>query len=344
MNNRLFQTQALPDHFEASLIAKIDGKTKPIGALGRIETLAGHCARIQGSLSPRVESCNLAIFAADHGMAACGVSAYPQAVTRQMVINFLNGGAAANVFAQSVGASVQVIDAGVAGGPLSNDRLINRRVGNATANAIEGPAMSRNQMDQALRAGYELGSTVTTDVACFGEMGIGNSSSASLVAAKILGQPVEKLVGRGTGLDDQALASKKRLLNRAATRSPAQLDSEVALSEYGGFEIAMLAGAMMGAANQRRIVVVDGFIATSAALCARELAPGCEASFVFAHRSAEPGHTVMLADLKAEPLFDLEMRLGEGTGALLAYPLIKASADMLSDMASFDKASISGPV
>lgn len=332
-----------PDKFEALLTAALDSKTKPVGSLGRIETLAAQIARVQGTLKPRAETCAHTIFAGDHGMADAGVSAFPKAVTRQMVLNFLTGGAAANVFAASVGATVQVVDAGVAGGPMDHAGLLNRRVAPGTANAIEQAAMTSSQRGEALRAGRQIGGAISADIACFGEMGIGNTSSATLLAAKLLGRPIADLAGRGTGLDDQGLARKIELLETAAQRTPNKLDAHTALQEYGGFEIAMMAGAMIGAAENRRVVIVDGFIATAAALCAREMAPTCEASFVYAHCSAEAGHRLVLEALAAKPLLDLDLRLGEGTGGLLAFPLLKAAAAMLRDMASFESAQVSGP-
>ena len=179
-------------------------------------------------------------------------------------------------------------------------------------------------------------------MACFGEMGIGNTSSASLVAAKLLGQPVSGLVGRGTGLDDGGLIRKRRVLERAAERTPGELDPHAALREYGGFESVMLAGAILGAAAAGKLVLADGFIATVSALAALRISPGVRGNLVFAHRSAEPGHAVVLQALEAEPLLDLDLRLGEGTGALLAWPLVRAAAAMLRDMASFDSAGVSG--
>ncbi|MEM8987515.1 MAG: nicotinate-nucleotide--dimethylbenzimidazole phosphoribosyltransferase [Pseudomonadota bacterium] len=329
--------------FDAALQRAIDGKTKPVGALGRLEALAAQIARAQSTLSPRAETCTLTIFAGDHGLAAAGASPYPQDVTRQMVLNFLAGGAAANVFARSVGAQLKVVDAGVAGAPIDHPDLIDRRITPGTQNAIEGPAMRQAQRDAAVQAGKTLGANIKTDVACFGEMGIGNTSSASLIAAKLLGAPVADLVGRGAGLDDAGLARKTALLTTAAARTAETLSAEEALAEYGGFEIAMMAGAMVGAAAAGRIVIVDGFIAGAAALCAKDMSPGCETSFVYGHRSAEAGHTRILEALAAEPLLDLNMRLGEGTGALLAWPLVKAAAAMLRDMASFESAGVSGP-
>ena len=323
--------------------AAIDAKTKPVGSLGRLETLAAQIATIQGSLKPKADTCTLIIFAGDHGMATAGVSAFPQAVTRQMVLNFLSGGAAANVFARSVCANVRVVDAGVAGDPIEHPDLISRRMGSGTANALQTPAMTPLECEQSCETGRVLGREAQTDVVCFGEMGIGNTSSATLIAAKLLSRPVTELVGRGTGLDDEGLARKKELLQHGAARTPAQLAARIALTEYGGFEIAMMGGAMVGAAEAGKIVMVDGFISSVAALCASAIAPGCEANFVFAHRSAEAGHEIVLKALGAQPLLELDMRLGEGTGALLAFPLIKAAAAMLSEMASFESAGVSGP-
>ncbi|MEM1140480.1 MAG: nicotinate-nucleotide--dimethylbenzimidazole phosphoribosyltransferase [Pseudomonadota bacterium] len=333
----------MSDFDEAQVARAIDAKTKPIGSLGRMEALAAQIARIQGSLTPTADTCSLLIFAGDHGMAAAGVSAFPQAVTRQMVLNFLGGGAAANVFARAISAHVIVVDTGVAGEPIDHPELVSRRIGPGTANALEMPAMTSEERADAFEAGRDLGREAATDVVCFGEMGIGNTSSAALVAAKVLGRPVRDLVGRGTGLDDAGLARKQSLLEGAAARTAGRLSADTALSEYGGFEIAMMAGAMIGAAQARKVVLVDGFIAGVAALCARAIAPDCATAFVFAHRSAEAGHGCVLEALGAEPLLDLGMRLGEGTGALLAFPLVKAAAAMLTEMASFEDAGVSGP-
>lgn len=323
--------------------AALDNKTKPIGSLGVIETLATQIAEIQHSLMPSADSCTLIIFAADHGMAEAGVSAFPSEVTRQMVMNFLNGGAAANVFAHSVGADVQVVDAGVSGPPITHPDLIQKRVAPGTRNAISGAAMTSDQLAEALAAGKEIGRTVTSDVVCFGEMGIGNTSAASLVSAKVLGIEIETLIGRGTGLDDAGLARKSRLLKQATDRTTARLDAQKALQEYGGFEIAMMCGAMIGASEVQRVVIVDGFIATAAALCAIKIHPECSKKFIYAHCSAESGHRKVLNALEARPLLDLDLRLGEGTGALLAWTLVKAAAAMLREMASFDSAGVSGP-
>jgi nicotinate-nucleotide--dimethylbenzimidazole phosphoribosyltransferase len=331
------------DAFEAELRARIDGKTKPVGALGRIEDLAAHVARATGSLEPAMRSCQLTIFAADHGLAAAGVSAYPPAVTRQMLVNFLGGNAAANVFARVVGVAVRIVDAGVSGDPVRHPDLVARRIGAGTRNALREPAMTAAERERALAAGRALGGDGAWDAVCFGEMGIGNTASAALLAHKATGLALEALVGRGTGLDDAGLARKRRLLAEAAARTPERLAAPDALAEYGGFEIAMMAGAMLGAAAAGRVVIVDGFIAGAAALVALDAAPEARRALVFAHRSAEHGHSALLGHFGVVPLLDLDMRLGEGTGALLAWPLVRAAAAMLREMASFESAGISGP-
>ena len=321
----------------------IDSKTKPLGALGMVESLAAQVARIQGTLTPSLERCRLTLFAGDHGIAREGVSAYPQAVTRQMVANFLAGGAAANVFARANGVELQVVDAGVAGDPMDAPGLVSRRISGGTRNCAVEPAMTGEQCDAALRAGVELGEGVAAPAAAFGEMGIANTSSATLIAHKLIGAELDALIGRGTGLDDDGLARKRAVLARAAARTAGRLDARDALREYGGFEIVMMAGAMIGAARTGALVLVDGFIASAAALAAVGIAPPLGDYLTFAHRSAEQGHRTVLEALDARPLLDFDMRLGEGTGALIAWPVLKCAAAMMSEMASFESAGVSGP-
>ncbi len=328
--------------FARSVRAAIDAKTKPVGALGRLETLAAQIAEVQQTLEPVAERCRLTVFAADHGIAAAGVSAYPAEVTRQMVLNFLAGGAAANVIARALGVEFAVVDAGVSGPAIEHPGLLSRRIAPGTRNCLNEPAMSASEYEQALDSGWNLGRETGHEVACLGEMGIGNASSASLVAAKLLGVPAQDLAGPGTGLDDSGLARKQRVLENAAARTPTRLEPTRALSEYGGFESVMLAGAMLGAAEAGKLVLVDGFIATVSALAAVRMSSAVKRNLVFAHRSAEPGHGAVLEALDAKPLLDLDMRLGEGTGALLAWPLVQAAAAMLRDMASFASAGVSG--
>lgn len=270
----------------AAIAAAIDGKTKPPGSLGAIERVAAQLAALQDTLSPRAETCHLTIFAGDHGIAREGVSPFPQAVTGQMVLNFLTGGAAATVFAKTLGATVTVVDAGVVEAVDHGD-LVDRRMGAGTANSATGPAMSGETLEAALTAGQALGSEGASDVAAVGEMGIANTSAAALVASKVLELPVGDLAGRGTGWDDEGLKRKIAILESAAARTPERLSAREAMAEYGGFEITMMAGAMVGAAGAGRLVLVDGFIATAAAMLALEIAPGARGAMVFAHRSAE---------------------------------------------------------
>lgn len=326
-----------------TLQAVLDNKTKPPGSLGRLESLAIQIGRLTQSHTPRMDRCKLIIFAADHGVALSGVSQYPQEVTQQMMHNFLAEGAAANVMARSLGVAVQIVDAGVAGAPVVSPKLLNRKVAPGTKNFIDEPAMSEDQYTTSLAAGRALGEQASVDAFCFGEMGIANTSSATMLYHKILGLSVETLAGRGTGLDDAGLDHKRMQLVRASSRTPQSLTPARAMQEYGGFEIAMMCGAMLGAASRGRLVIVDGFIATAAALVAMRLEPESRRAMVFAHRSAEKGHTAVLNTLEVQPLLDLDMRLGEGTGALLAWPIVKSAAAILRDMASFDSAGISGP-
>lgn len=329
--------------FDLALQARIDLKTKPQGALGRLEDLAAQIARLQGVLTPRMQTCRLMIFAADHGIADEGVSAYPQSVTRQMVLNFLAGGAAATVFARSLGVAVDVVDCGVVGGPIGHPALLQKRLGDGCANSLHSPALSSTQMSSALGNGSALVDASASDAVCFGEMGIANSSAAALVCAKILDIDVAALAGRGTGLDEKGLHHKRTVLTQAAARTQPRLSAESALSEYGGFEIATMTGAMIAAARNKRLVLVDGFIATAAALAALSIDPTARAAMVFCHRSAELGHGIVLDRLAAPALLDLGLRLGEGTGALLAWPLVRSAAVMLNEMASFEEAGVSGP-
>ncbi|MEO1035394.1 MAG: nicotinate-nucleotide--dimethylbenzimidazole phosphoribosyltransferase [Pseudomonadota bacterium] len=329
--------------FERQLRALIDNKTKPVGSLGRIEELAMQVALLQGTADPDTASCDLTLFAGDHGIATAGVSAYPQTVTRQMLLNFLTGGSAANTFADALGVTMRVVDAGVAGDPVEHPDLVSKRIRSGTDNAVDGPAMSRDECHKALAMGESLGSDSKHPVAAFGDMGIGNTAAASLVASKLTGIDLTRLIGRGTGLDDAGLARKRSLLERAGARTPARLGVHEALSEYAGFEMVMIAGAMVGAARARRLVLVDGFICTAAALAALCIDPSIRGALVFAHRSDEHGHGPVLAAIDAQPLLDLNLRLGEGTGALLVWPLVQAAGAFLRDMASFDSAGVDGP-
>lgn len=329
---------------EAGLREKIDSKTKPPGALGRLESLALQIGLIQQTGSPRLVRPRLLLFAGDHGAVAEGISAYPQEVTWQMVHNFLAGGAAISVFSRQAGMEVQVIDAGVnhdfSGARVPRDC----KIAHGTANYVDGPAMSAAQCARAIETGAMLVRECAareTNVIGFGEMGIGNSASAALLLHRVGGVPLAECVGRGTGLDDTGLARKQRVLERAAARRPERLAPLETLAEYGGFEIAMMAGAFLAAAEAGMLIIVDGFIATSALLVASRLHPALLEYCVFAHLSGEAGHRRMLEVLQARPLLALEMRLGEGTGAAVCFPILQSAVGFLNEMASFADAGVS---
>lgn len=330
----------------AALQQKIDQKTKPLGALGQLEVVAKKIGLIQQRLDPQFNQPHMLVFAGDHGAAKAGVSAYPQDVTWQMVENFLAGGAAINVFARQNGLYLSVIDAGVAHdfGPRAG--LIDAKVAPGTANYIEQPAMTTGQCATAIARGAEFVRNLAVNgcnVVGFGEMGIGNTASASLITHCLTGAALADCVGRGTGLNDAGLARKQALLDQALTRYRTAGGSDQpmqVLAEFGGFEIAMMVGAMLAAAEAKMLLLIDGFIVGVAALTAARLFPALTEYCVFCHRSAEPGHVAQLMALNAEPLLDLGLRLGEGTGAALAWPLVEAAASFLNEMASFASAGV----
>ena len=332
----------------AALHNKIDRKTKPLGALGLLEKTALKIGLIQQTLTPALNNPQMLVFAGDHGAAKAGVSAFPQEVTWQMVENFLAGGAAINVFARQNGFGLSVVDAGVAH-DFGDQRagLIDVKVAAGTANYIEQPAMTVAQCAQAIEqgAGIVLGlAAAGCNVVGFGEMGIGNTAAASLLTHCLTGLPLVECVGRGTGLDDAGLARKQDLLDQALVRyrnGGGDNDPFKVLAEFGGFEIASMVGAMLAAAEAKMVLLIDGFIVGSAALVASRLAPALLDYCVFCHRSAEAGHRTQLLAMGAEPLLDLGLRLGEGTGAALAYPLVQSAVAFLNEMASFESAGVS---
>ncbi len=335
-----------PADLAAQVTAAIDGKTKPPGSLGRIEQLALQLALAQHTGTPQAQPARLLLFAADHGLVAEGVSAWPQAVTVQMVQNFLAGGAAANAFARACGANLSVVNAGVAASLPAHESLVDVPVARGTRNARREDAMSEDECAQALETGARLALQACEAgerVLLLGEMGIGNTSSATLLAHCLTGQSLESLTGPGAGLDAEGVTHKRAVLEACIARRGRVHDGVDALCAFGGFEIAMMAGAIVAAASAQAVVIIDGFIASAAALVVQADRPEALAHCVFAHRSAEPGHGFVLEALGARPLLDLDMRLGEGTGALLALPLLRAACHMLSDMASFDSAGVAGP-
>jgi nicotinate-nucleotide--dimethylbenzimidazole phosphoribosyltransferase len=322
---------------EPALRAAIDGKAKPPGALGRIEDVAVRLGLIQQRLDPVATRAVLLVFAGDHGLTQAGVSSYPASVTVAMVETLLAGRASANAFARAVGAQVLVVDAGVAADIAPRDGLIGAKIGPGTRNAALEPAMSADQLRAALARGAAIAADLAqgVDVIALGEMGIGNSASAALILHRLGPLPLADSYGLGAGHTPEGLVRKWTALAQACARTTASAPMDV-LMQFGGFEIAMMAGAVLGAAAARTPVVVDGFICTAAALAAIRLQPAAVDYCLFAHCSAEAGHRAMLASLEAEPLLDLGLRLGEGTGALLALPLLRAAAGLLSEVASLD--------
>jgi len=345
LNTNLPKIGSLSQSLQAALVDKINHKTKPLGALGQLEAVALQLGLIQQTLTPQLSNPTLMVFAGDHGVVNSGVSPYPQAVTAQMVMNFLQGGAAINVFARQHNMRLRVIDAGVNHDFDANTDLIHAKVAAGTANFLQEAAMTAAQCQQALATGASLAKQETAagcNVFGFGEMGIGNTSSASCLMSVLCGIPIEECVGRGTGLDDAGLAQKRSILKQAIDFHDLRADSALdVLATFGGYEIAMMTGAMLGAAEQNAVLLIDGFIATAALLVAAQLQPNILQYCVFTHCSGEAGHRRLLAHLGAKPLLDIGLRLGEGTGAALAYPLVQAAVNFMNEMASFESAGVS---
>jgi nicotinate-nucleotide--dimethylbenzimidazole phosphoribosyltransferase len=322
--------------------AALDDKTKPRGSLGRLEQIACRVAAIRGTAALAPLRAVIVVAAADHGVAAEGVSAYPPEVTAQMVANFARGGAAINVLARRAGAGLLVVDAGTAQ-PIDHPRVRSLRAGPGTANFKHMPAMSESQCRECLSAGVALADELADDgvgIVGLGEMGIGNSTAAAAITAALLGRDAREVCGRGTGVDDAGLARKVGVVRAALRRHEGREPLDV-LAAVGGFEIALLAGLALGAAARRMVVLVDGFIATAAALVAARIDRRAKDAMIAAHRSPEPGHALALAELGLEPLLDLTLRLGEGTGAALAIPIVQASLAIVAEMATFADAGVS---
>ncbi len=336
---------------------KLDHKTKPVGSLGRLESLALQLGLILNTETPQLTAPQIVVFAADHGLAARGVSAYPSDVTWQMVQNFLSGGAAVSVLARQHALALTVIDCGVrhhfappaqanAGGGAP--RFIDKKIALGTADSSAGPAMSAAQCQQALDNGGDVVRQLPGNALLLGEMGIGNTSAATLLLARLQGLDLADCVGAGTGLDAAGLAHKREVLQQVLHRHAQVTQPLDVLAALGGFEIATMVGAVLQAAHERRVVVVDGFIAGAAVLVARHLAPAVIQRCVFAHRSGERGHGLMLQCLgardgeAAQPLLDMGLRLGEGSGAALAWPLLVSACALLQGMASFESAGVAG--
>ena len=325
----------------AALRHKISRKTVPEGALGRMAALAERLGLILGTAEPHLSAPQLLVCAADHGIAARGVSAYPSDVTWQMVGNFLAGGALVSVLARQHGIAQTVVDCGVRHDFAPAPGLVIRKIAPGTQDSSQGPAMSAAQCAQALANGIELVKTLPGNALLLGEMGIGNTSAASLLVARLGDIDVAEVTGAGTGLDAAGITRKTAVLRQALAANAGATEPLDALAALGGFEIAILTGAVLQAASERRVIVVDGFIASSAVLVASRIAPAVLQRCVFAHRSDERGHARLLGLLGAEPLLALGLRVGEGSGAVLAWPLLESSGRILNEMASFESAGVS---
>jgi len=337
--------QPLDEAAMQSARARQDTLTKPQGSLGRLEELSIQLAGITGETIPSIKDKAIITMAGDHGVVAEGVSAYPQEVTPQMVLNFIHGGAAINALARHVGARVVVVDMGVAFDFEPHPSLIIKKVAHGTANMAQAPAMTREQAQQAILAGVEVIEAEIArglDIVGTGDMGIGNTTPSAAIAAVFTGEAPAKIAGRGTGVDDAGLKRKISAIERALkVNQPNPKDGLDVLAKVGGFEIGGLAGVILGAAAHGKPVMVDGFISTAAAMIAVTLAPQCKNYLIAAHRSQEYGHGVMLNWLGLKPLLDLDLRLGEGTGAALGISMAEAACKILSEMATFGEAGVS---
>ncbi len=325
---------------------KIDCKTKPLGALGKLEAIALQISSIQQTLEPKLLEPTIFLFAADHGIANDGVSAFPQEVTWQMVFNFLQGGAAINVFSKQHGINVKIVDAGVNKDFEKNTSLIDAKVNKGTKSFLKEKAMTSLELERCFSNGQkiiqEFKETSACNVIGFGEMGIGNTSSASLLMHCFTGIPLEKCIGKGTGLNEEQLKNKHNILYKALDFNKIDFNNpQEVLQTFGGFEIASITAAMLESYNQNLIILVDGFIATASFLAAYKINPAIIKNAIFCHQSNEAGHLLALDFLQVNALINLNMRLGEGTGCAMAYPIIQSAVNFMNQMASFESAEVS---
>ena len=343
-----FDIQPLSAALDVQIQAKIDHKTKPLGALGTLESLAMQIARVQQSMTPRLIAPTIALFAGDHGIAESGlVNPFPQVVTQQMVLNFCSGGAAINVFAKQNKIDLKIIDAGVNCEFDPKLEITNYKIAKGTANYLYEPAMSSLQCLEAIKCGGELidhNISEACNVIGFGEMGIGNTSSSALLMSVLCGIPIENCVGNGTGVNPEQYRIKLQTLKDVLAFHHTIKADDVygALSAFGGFEIVQMCGAMLRAAEKRMLILVDGFISSVALLCASKINANVIEYAIFCHHSSEKGHEFLLNYLNVSPLVNLGMRLGEGSGIAVVYPLIQAACSFFNDMASFESAEVSG--
>lgn len=339
-----FNIEAVNRFIQKQLQEKIDLKTKPTGALGRLEELAMQIGMIQGTLSPELRNPHIIVFAGDHGVVEEDVSAYPQEVTFQMVYNFLSGGAAINVFCKQNGIKIKVVDAGIKHTFEPHPYLIISKVKEGTNNFTQGFAMSMKQVNECLENGARIVKDIHQtgcNIIGFGEMGIGNTTSSSALMHIFTGIDLEDCVGKGTGIDADSIRHKTAVIRKAITKNGNLDTSLMKLAAFGGFEIAQMTGAMLKAAELKMVILVDGFIASTAFLVATHLHPTVSEYAIFCHQSEERGHKMMLEYLQAKPLLNLNMRLGEGTGCAVAFPLIQSAVTFLNEMASFESAKVS---
>jgi len=330
--------------FAQLLQEKIDSKTKPVGSLGTLEVLAFQLATVFETLNPKITNPNIVVFAADHGIANHGVSAYPQDVTRQMVGNFLEGGAAINVFCNQNNIQLSIVDAGINYDFPTNANLIHAKIAKGTQSFLHIPAMSETELQLC----FEKGKSIVEDIAktgsnCigFGEMGIGNTSTASVLMSLLTGFSIEDCVGKGTGVEDEKLLQKQEILKKAIANYSGQAELMPQLAYFGGFEIIQIASGMLTAFENKMIILVDGFICSVAFLIASKINPDIHKNAVFCHCSAEKAHQKLLHYLNAKPILNLDLRLGEGTGCAIAFPILKSAEVFLNEMASFESAGVS---
>lgn len=323
---------------------KVNTKTKPLGALGTLESIAIQLGEIQGTLSPALNRPSIVVFAGDHGIAHEGVSAYPQEVTFQMVLNFLSGGAAINAFCKQHGIQLQIVDAGVNFDFDPDTPLIHAKVAKGTKSCLQNPAMTQTELELCFEEGKRIVESLAKEgcnLIGLGEMGIANTSSSALIMHAFTKIPLHQCVGRGTGLNDDQLKHKEAILQKAIDFHGDIRDANGILRTYGGFEIAQMTAAFLEAYRQGMAILVDGFIATNAFLAAKIMEPEIQKNAIFCHKSQESGHKLLLEYLGADPLIDLNLRLGEGTGCALAFPLIQSAVAFMEEMASFEEAQVS---
>jgi nicotinate-nucleotide--dimethylbenzimidazole phosphoribosyltransferase len=330
--------------FAALLQEKIDSKTKPLGSLGKLETLAFQMASVFETLNPKIINPNVVVFAADHGIANHGVSDYPQDITRQMVNNFLDGGAAINVFCKQNNIELSIVDSGVNYDFPTNAKLINAKIAKGTQSFLHASAMSETELQLC----FEKGKSIVENIAktgsnCigFGEMGIGNTSTASVLMSLLTGLSIEECVGKGTGINDQKLLDKQNILKKALENYSGQTELKQHLAYFGGFEIMQMASGMLTAYENKMLILVDGFICSVAFLIAFKINPNIKQNAIFCHCSAEKAHLKLLEYLQAKPILNLDLRLGEGTGCAVAFPILKSAEAFLNEMASFESAGVS---